>query len=70
MVCIGFENINQSSNAQETNVNCVFVMLSECLLFWYGFITGRTQNFNAASVERKHIKKAAYKVLEARTSLR
>ena len=32
-----------------------------------GFITGRTQNFNAASDERKHIKKAAYKVLEART---
>ena len=55
MVYNGFESINKSRNAQEKNVNCVFVMLYECVLFWYGFITGRTQNFNAASVERKHI---------------
>jgi hypothetical protein len=39
------------------------------MLFWFGFVTGLIQKFNATSDEKQKYQKAAYNVLEARSYL-
>lgn len=55
MVQNDVEIFASSNNAHDLILKRVFVRIHDCVLFWLGFITGRIQNFNAASDEKQNI---------------